>query len=415
MPAVSSTPRPWLFGLASAPYGCFNGLITVALPYLLVHRGIPVERIAAIAAFVQAPAIWYFLWAPVVDIRWRRRTWVVLLSVLSAMCAAIAIGRTAVPTIWSLTILLVAASVFNQPISSAIGGLIVSVTPNAMRGRTAGWSQAGIFVGGVVAGGVAVGLAAVAPPGITALTVGLLIAVPSLVVLAIREPSPRKTGFAEHVLEMFGDVVAMLKRRDVWVGLLFFMSPVGAGALLSLFSAVASDFHASTTEVIWVVVIAGVMTPAGALIGGMLCDRFDRWRVYPIAGLTAAVAAGALYFAPLTPASYLAGAAAYSVATGFCYATFMSLALELVGSSTAANGTRFTMFMAAVNVPVVYMLRLDGLGYSHAGVRGMIAVDAVSNAVFGLLLLVGVDRLRARLVKVRHEYAGVGSAAAELQ
>jgi hypothetical protein len=120
--------------------------------------------------------------------------------------------------------------------------------------------------------------------------------------------------------------------------------------------------------------------------------------MYPIAGLTAAAAAGALYLAPLTPASYIAGAAVYALTTGFCYATFMSLALELVGSNTAATGTRFTLYMAAVNVPVVYMLRLDGLGHSYAGVRGMIAVDALSNAVFGLALLFSVGWLRARLV-----------------
>ena len=87
---------------------------------------------------------------------------------------------------------------------------------------------------------------------------------------------------------MFREIRTMLKRRDVWMGLLFFLSPIGASALMNLFSAVAPDFHASSTIVIWVVVLAGLLTPAGALVGGVLCDRFDRWRLYPIAGLTAA-------------------------------------------------------------------------------------------------------------------------------
>jgi MFS family permease len=395
-------PRPWLFGIASAPYGCFNGLVTVALPYVLSQHGIPLERIATIGALVQSPAIWYFLWAPVVDIGLRRRTWVIVLSVLSATCAVIAIGRDRAPAIAPLTILLVAASVLNQPISSAIGGLIVAVTPNAMRGRTAGWSVAGIFVGGVVAGGVTIALTALEPHAVTAVVVGVMIALPAFAVLAIHEPAAAETTLREHLGAMFRDVAAALKRRDVWLGFAFFLSPVGAGALMSLFAAVAGDFHASTTMVIWVVAIAGLLTPVGALVGGMLCDRFDRWRLYPIAGLTAAASAGALYFAPLTPVTYVAGAAAYALTTGFCYATFMSLALELVGSSTAASATRFTLFMAAVNVPVVYMLRLDGLGHAHAGVRGMIAVDALSNAVFGLVLLISVDWLRSR-------FAGQGS------
>jgi MFS transporter, PAT family, beta-lactamase induction signal transducer AmpG len=390
------SPRPWLFGIASAPYGCFNGLITVALPYVLSQHGIPLERIAAIGALVQSPTIWYFLWAPMVDIGWRRRTWVMVLSVLSATCAAIAIGRDAAPSIVPLTVLLVAASVLNQPISSAIGALIVAVTPNEKRGTTAGWSQAGIFFGGVLAAAVTIALTAIATPTVAGIVVGLLIAVPAVAVLAIREPAMAKTDLRRHLGEMYRDVAAALKRREVWLGLVFFLSPVGAGALMGLFAAVAGDFHASTTSVIIVVVLAGVVTPIGALIGGVICDHFDRWRVYPAAGFTAAAAAGVMYFAPLSPTWYIAGAAAYALATGFCYATFLSLALELVGSNTAATGTRFTLFMAAVNVPVVYMLRLDGMGHTHGGVRGMVAVDAMANVVFGLILLASIGWLRSR-------------------
>ena len=393
---MARPPRPWLFGIASAPYGCFNGLVTVALPYVLSQHGLSLERIATIGALVQAPTIWYFLWAPMVDIGWRRRTWVLMLSVLSAVCAAVAIGLDAAPSIVPLTVLLVAASVLNQPISSAVGALIVAVTPNAMRGHTAGWSQAGIFCGGVLAAAVTIALTAIATPTVAGIVVGLLIALPAVSVFAIREPKMAKTNLRQHLGEMVRDVAAALKRREVWLGFVFFLSPVGAGALMGLFAAVAGDFHASTTAVILVVVLAGVVTPVGAVIGGFICDRFDRWRVYPVAGFTASAAAGVLYFAPLTPTSYVVGAAAYAFATGFCYATFMSLALELVGSNTAATGTRFTLFMAAVNVPVVYMLRLDGMGHAHGGVRGMVAVDALSNLAFGLIRLAGVGWLRSR-------------------
>ena len=77
------------------PYGSFNGVIAVALPYLLRKYGAPVERIASIAAIVQAPAIWYVLWAPAVDLALRRRTWIVVLSVTTATCTAAALCLTA--------------------------------------------------------------------------------------------------------------------------------------------------------------------------------------------------------------------------------------------------------------------------------------------------------------------------------
>ncbi|HEY2164180.1 MAG TPA: hypothetical protein VGH04_09330, partial [Gemmatimonadaceae bacterium] len=132
----------WRFALASAPYGSFNGLVAVGLPYLLRQRGIPVERIAIVAALVQAPSIWFFLWGPIVDLALRRRTWIVVLSVSSALCAAAALGNSTA-TLRSLTALLILASVFSQPVASALGGLVASVVPNEHRGRTAGWSQAG--------------------------------------------------------------------------------------------------------------------------------------------------------------------------------------------------------------------------------------------------------------------------------
>jgi len=391
-------PPLWLFGLAAVPYGSFNGVVAVALPYLLRRHGITVERIASISALVQAPTIWYFLWAPVVDVRFRRRTWVLALALASAACSALAIGHDG-GAIRSLTVLLVAASVFNQPISSALGGLVAAVVPNKLRGRTAGWSQAGILGGGVAAGGLVVWLVANAPAAVTALTIGLFIGAPAFAVLAIREPSPSNIGLRPHLSRMLRDVLTMLKRREVWLGLVFFLSPIGAGALMNLFSAVATEFHASSNMIILVVALAGVFMPLGALAGGSICDRYDRWRVYPMAGLVAAVCVGAMLLAPLTRVTYVAGAAAYAFATGLCYAAFMSLAFELVGSTSAASGTRFTVFMAAVSVPVVYMLRLDGFGHARWGVRGMLAVDATANAVFGLLFLAGVGIVRARFAR----------------
>lgn len=378
------------------PYGAFNGLIAVALPYLLRQHGVSVERISSIGAVVAAPSIWYFLWAPVVDVRYRRRTWVVFLSIASGICAGLALTRDVSASLRSFTTLLVIASVFSQPVSSAVGGLVAAVVPNDMRGRTGGWSQAGILGGGILVGGLAVWLSDRAAPGVVGLVAGLLIVGPAFAVLTIDEPTTPRERLRDHIARMLREMRTMLKRREVWLGLAFFLSPIGAGALMNLFSAVAIDFHASSTIVIWVVVLAGLLTPAGALVGGIICDRFDRWRVYPIAGLAAAAAVAPVLIAPLRPATYVAGAAAYALATGFSYAAFMSLAFELLGPGAASSGTQFTLFMAAVNVPIVYMLRFDGLGHAHHGVRGMLAVDAIANAAFGLVFLFGAHVYRKR-------------------
>ena len=359
-------------------------MVGVALPYLLRRQGVAVGHIATISAIAQAPSICYLLWAPTVDVGLRRRTWLLVLSVAGAGLAGVAIAGLASEGVGVTTTLFVLASMVSQPISSAVGGLVAAKMPDAMRGRTGGWSQAGMLTGGVLTGGATIWLSGHATMAVTALAAGVLMAAPAFAALAIREARPRETRLGPELHAVARDIRATLRRRDVRFGLVFFLSPIGAGALLNLFSAVAREYHASPLQVIWVVALAGVLTPVGAVVGGFVCDRFDRWRVYPMTGLLAAAAAASMAAAPLSPVTYVAGAAAYAVVLGFCYAAFMALGFQLVGADTAASATRFSLFMAAVNVPIVYMTRLDGWGFTHFGVRGMLLVDAASNALFGI-------------------------------
>jgi PAT family beta-lactamase induction signal transducer AmpG len=387
----------WRFAVAAMPYGSFNGAVAVALPYLLRRQGLSVERIAAIAAFVQAPAIWYVLWAPIVDFRFRRRSWLVGLSLTTAICAALAFSQTTRQSIRSATVLLVLGSVFCQPVSSAVGGLVASVVPNADQDRAAGWSQTGILGAAVISSAVAVVLIDRGWIAIAALAIGVLIALPSFAALTVDEPAPRSTRTLMHLRSIATEMVRAATRRANWLGIILFISPVGAGALMNLFSSVAPEFNASSTIVIAVVAVAGAFTAGGALAGGYLLDHVDRWYAYPICGLLTALVAAGMLVAPLSASTYLVGGAMYALITGFAYAAYMALALELVGSVRTANSTLFTLFTAAVNVPVVYMLRLDGAGHARFGVRGMLAADGAANGVAAILLLALVTRFRPRL------------------
>lgn len=390
-------PRAWLFGIAAMPYGSFSGVVAIALPYLLRKSGMAVEGIASVEALVQAPSIWYVLWAPVVDIKFRRRTWIVLLSVASGVSTAAALVLTMQASFRAATVLFVVASAINQPVSSALGGLAAVVMPDDRRGRAAGWSQAGIVSAGVATGALAVWLGDGAAASVVPLVVGTLIVAPSLAALAVAEPLPQRSSRLARIRRVRDDLLAAVKRRDVWLGIAFFLSPVGAGALINLFSGVAADYHASSSAIIGVAALGGAMVVCGALAGGAMLDRIDRWLAYPVVGLLTGASVVAMCFAPLTPLTYLIDAVVYALLTGFAYAAFMALALELVGSKTHAGGTLFTLFTAAVNAPVVYMLRLDGVGHAHFGVRGMLAFDGIANGLFGIILLIMLRRFRSRL------------------
>jgi MFS family permease len=315
------------------------------------------------------------------------------LAVASAVCTVVALAPVAA-TITMLSVSLMVASVFNQPVSSAIGGLVAAVMPEPVRGHTGGWSQAGILGGGIIAAGSAIWLTDHASTFVVALVAGALISCPAFVVLGVREPPIDRTKRLEHLRRMIAETKALLRRRDVWLAFIFFLSPIGAGALMNLFSAVGDEFHVSSGMVIIAVTIAGLLTPFGAIIGGILSDRYDRRIVYAAGGFLAAASVSVMVLAPMRPATYFIGAATYALATGFAYATFMALAYALLGKGSASSGTQFTLFMASVNVPVVYMLRLDGLAHARFGIRGMLLCDGAANLVFAVVLLGVSLRLR---------------------
>jgi hypothetical protein len=90
MGSVRRWPTPWAFSLLILPLGTYVGFIWTALPFLLRKAGVPVEQIAQIGALLQLPPIFMFLWTPIVDVKLRRRTWLVIAASVTALCMWVA-------------------------------------------------------------------------------------------------------------------------------------------------------------------------------------------------------------------------------------------------------------------------------------------------------------------------------------
>lgn len=81
MDNLPKSPVPWLFSLLILPLGIVVvGINFTAFPMLLAQAGVPVDRIASSSSIINLPGVIGFLFAPVVDIKFRRRTWLVLAS-----------------------------------------------------------------------------------------------------------------------------------------------------------------------------------------------------------------------------------------------------------------------------------------------------------------------------------------------
>jgi hypothetical protein len=97
----------------------------------------------------------------------------------------------------------------------------------------------------------------------------------------------------------------------------------------------------------------------------------------------------ATVFRPASPSDAsrgVSGTLLYLLATGFCWARFVALALEVIGPATRDASCCYGVLTAAGTIPVTCMIWLDGTGFRAWGVQGLLWTDAVPNLLVFLLV-----------------------------
>jgi MFS family permease len=375
-------PPPWIFAILCLPMGTFWGFITTAMPFLLRKQGIAVEQIASISALTGIAQIVYVVWSPIADMIFTRRMWVLLLSLVSAAMLFVAVMLPVPQYLTLYAALLIVGNAVNTSTSIASGGLMAVLTHETLQGKAGGWYQAGNLGGGALAGGICIWLSTRVPDWQLATAAAAMVFVPSLAVLLVEEAPRDLSPNLALFTTMFHNLRDLMKQHATWLGFLFFLSPLGAAALGTLFSGVGVDYHASAKVVVLVTGVGGaICTAIGSVLGGHLCDHMDRRHAYILSGGLSAVVSGAMLFARTSPMVFAVGASAYLVIAGFSYAAYNALSLELTARDACTGGTRFSLFGAAANAPVAYMTWLDGQGHKLWGVRGLLGVDTVGSVV----------------------------------
>jgi MFS transporter, PAT family, beta-lactamase induction signal transducer AmpG len=388
-------PPPWLFFLLILPGGIYSGFVITPLPYLLGKAGVAVEKIANIGSLLYVPAIIYFLWAPVVDMKLRRRTWLVLTSFVSAVALGVAMPLVGPSHLALVTALLFAGLIVNVMVSAAQGGLMVTSLAAEGQAKASGWTQAGNLGGGAMGAGVTLWLLGkmAVPPA--ALLTAAMTALPALAALTIKEGPPVKSaGLLDHLLKIGQEFAALARsRRTLW-GVLLLAAPVGSGAAQSLLPAVASRYGVGAQGVLWVNGVAGgLVLSLGSVLATLLPGNWDRRITYAGSGFFNGLASLVLMFGS-NATEYYTGTILYLVTTGFCYARFTALVLDVLGSGEHGTSTRYSLFLAAGNLAIAYVLWGDGVGYHYFGTRGLFGVDAGGN--FLVFAIVGAAWLVAQ-------------------
>ncbi len=105
----------------------------------------------------------------------------------------------------------------------------------------------------------------------------------------------------------------------------------------------------------------------------------DRKFAYALFGIFLAFGAVAMAAAARTPQMFVTFTLLYAFIQGFNYASFSAVVLEAIGRGAAA--TKYNVYAALSNVPIMYMTTIEGFAYGRWHANGLLLADALSGLV----------------------------------
>jgi PAT family beta-lactamase induction signal transducer AmpG len=392
--AIRPAPHPWVWAVLYFPLGLAIGFPSVALGYLGSRSGLSVSAIAAIVGMTFLASGWKFVWAPVGDYTLSRKRWYLIAVVLVALgLVAMTVVPISTQTAALLSGLTLASTIAATFIAFATEGLMAHNTTAATRGRAGGWFQSGNQFGQTAGGGIALLLIKHMPSpwqaGLLLAAIALACAVPLLLV----EEPPRALGGASvgaRVRDAGRELMLVLRARAGRIALILAILPIGTGAAMFLFGAIAQEFDASADVVSAVLGLGGgVAIVAGCFAGGRLADRVPKPTAYAISCGLGLVACVVIAASPRTSAGYAASTLFYTFTLGMVTASFTALVLAIIGDTAAA--TKINLFFALNTLFSLGMLRLVGWAHDAWSTNGMLFTEALAG-IAALLLFVALAR-----------------------
>jgi MFS transporter len=387
-------PAPWAFGVLILPLGMYVGFIWTAIPFLLSKAGVAVEDISRISALLQIPPMLMFLWTPVVDVKLRRRTWLVLAAACASSCLWLACRLTNASHVNLLAAILFFAGMVLALVASAVGGLMATRLSLAGQSQASAWNMAGNFGGGVLGAAVVLWLAQRVSLPVVGLALAAMIALPSLAAFSITEAPPVATHWFQGRFHEFGkECLAVLRSpRRRW-GVVLLLAPGSTCAAQPLLPALASHYGVDANGVMWTNGVAGgVVLAAGSLLGLLIPADWDRRLTYAGAGLANAFGAIVLLAANV-PSVYFWGTLTYLLTSGLCNARYVALALDVIGPDIRDASTWYSALIGAGNIPIVTMIWFEGRMFHRLGTHGLLWTDVAANLlVFAVVAAVFLSR-----------------------
>lgn len=389
MRSYRHAPPVWLMGLSNSTVGVATGIVFFVVPQLLAAQRVPEAKIAEITATAMSANFWAVMFSPMLDVHFSRRWYATVFAASTSIL--IFTGLTNMHHLFILEIALVLGVATAGLSTAALGGWLSVVCREEEKNKLSAWANIAMICGIGVASLVGGELVHHLRVWIAATLLGLVVFLPTTIFLIMPAPGPDRRLAAESFLQFNRDVLALLRRREVLIALLFFVSPCSSFALTNILGGLGRDFHASA----WMVGLAGgagAFLPglAGCLLFPTVARRMPLRLLYLANGMVGGLFTLSLIALPREPWSYALALFGEFLFQAGAYCIQYGIVLETIGEDNPLAATTFACLTAATNIPVTYMIVADGRGYAMGGVAGSLAIDAgvgiAACLILGLLL-----------------------------
>ncbi len=380
-------------GLSNALFGLTGGFCGVIIPELLAAHGIPAGHIAGATALIFSPAFWAFVIAPMLDVRFSRRTYALIFGTITALAVGITVAYPNRLGFVEPVMLLgfLAANLY----SGAVGGWMGSLITKKQDGELGIWFS----VTNIGAGGLMMILSGEVlhrfSPRVSAIFIGGIILLPMASFIAIPSPPADRQLARESFGRLCREVASLLRRREVQTALLLFVLPAASFALTNVLGGTGRDFSASERTVS---LLAGIGSTITGIVGSFLLfplvRRIALRPLYLSIGIVGALFTFSLVALPHTPGSFAIAFTGESLFQALAFSASNAIAFEVIGPNNPFAATLFTLLVSASNLPLSYMQSLDGRGYNRGGLTGSYVTDAGVSITACLLLAWLLSRWR---------------------
>jgi PAT family beta-lactamase induction signal transducer AmpG len=236
----------------------------------------------------------------------------------------------------------------------------------------------------------------------------MMLLLPTAIFLAMPAPGPDRSLAAESFGQFNREVLSLLRRREVVVVLLLFLSPCSSFALTNLLGGLGADFHATAREISLSGGI-GQFVPAilGCFVFPVIARRMPLRYFYLANGVAGSLLTLGLIVLPHAPWTFALAIFGEFLFQAVAFSIQIGIVFEAIGRNNPLAATTFAFLTAATNIPVTYMMVADGHAYAAAGIHGAFAADAAISiltcVVAGVLLARFGRRAEGARVELQEE------------